>query len=168
MQSNQRLILSQGGRHGRHAKTYLPGQDMSRQASKLVPNRYLSGNSENEFRTSSQNATNKIEKEKKLPEPEAPKVVKAPPAPPAPPAKAEGDAPTPPPAPPTPPEGLAEGENSETPQETEFQLPTSRSQIQAMRKPELIELAAHRGLDTEGKGVTDLRSMLKEDIFGED
>jgi len=170
MQSNQRLILSQGGRHGRHAKTYLPGKNMPHAASRHVPNRYLSGNSANEFVTSRENIKTKTVKPKENPfvsledAEKAKAAVKLVPKNPV----------QPPPAPPAPPAALSEGKPTEEVTESdsaapiEPELPTSRSQIHAMRKSELQALAAFRGIDSEGKGAAVLRELLKKDIFGED
>jgi len=167
VKARQNVIVSHGGRHGAQARTYLKDTKVSREASKHIPNRYISVPTEEPPGSRPAAPKPRGRGEEGQSTDDCPEAVKAAEA-----AKAT----TPPPLPPStekvgrkggedipPPVEPPKAEEEPAEDEGEVDLPTSKRQLFVMRKAELIKLAEALGVESEGT-VEDLRTRLSEEI----
>jgi len=166
VKARQNVIVSHGGRHGAQARTYLKDTEVGRDVSKHIPNRYISAPTE-EPPGSRADAPKPVGRgEEGQSTDDRPDATRKPAA-----------APTPPPAPPAPSTEVVDRKGGEdipppaeppaadedAPVDGEVDLPTSKRQLFAMRKAELMKLAEALGAESEGT-VEELRARLSEEI----
>jgi len=166
MEPKKNLIVSHGGRHGKSAGTYMRGSKIPRDASKHVPNTLLHGDSEEPDAAGTKPVplpkpwSSRNEEKEVVATSKGGKVDFGPPE--APPAAREAPAD---PEPKEEPTVIVDAtEAPETPESDNVDLPTSKSQLNAMRKGELVALAD--ALDVDSSGTADeIRARLTEELF---